>query len=167
MILHLLARTAVRVAVLSAAVAAFDTLYGLVVPPPGDADIGRGLLAFALAFSLSGLWGVADGARGRLLPAVAVWVLTSVVGGLAWYVGFAVVQTDATVSVVDNLRDPSFFFFTQWLVALPGVVGVLAGRGLARLSGSGASSPSGRPVGPARGVEGDQPVRVVREAGPQ
>ncbi len=64
---------------------ALYTVAAIYVFPTEDADIGAGLLYFALLLTVSGLWGLWDGYHAKALPPVFVrWAVVAVVVGLAF-----------------------------------------------------------------------------------
>jgi hypothetical protein len=103
-----------RTAVLGLGLIAYDRGYDQVVTPtPGDADIGKGLLAFLLVIGASLVWAFVDGLRNRPRVWAVVWVLTAVGVGVAWALGSRLVG--------DN-REPvdlEIFGFTTQLVLWP------------------------------------------------
>ncbi len=108
------------------------TLFIQVVLPrlsePGDANIGAGLLAF-LALALTGfLWGMYDGRRIGVVPAVICWAVVAGVFSLGWLVAEAVSDADASRSVMEGLTtDVALVPFTFTLVFIPAVIGAAIG----------------------------------------
>jgi hypothetical protein len=77
-----------RTAVLALGLVAYDRGYDQVVTPtPGDADIGKGLLAFLLVIVVSLVWAFVDGLRNRPVVWALVWVVTAVGVGVGWRLG--------------------------------------------------------------------------------
>ena len=69
--------TLVRTAVLAIGIVAYDRTYDqLITPTPGDADIGKGLIAFLLIAIVCGVWGLVDGLRHSPVLWALPWVLT-------------------------------------------------------------------------------------------
>lgn len=119
------ARTAARIAVhtlvragaLALVIVAYDAVYDRLLPStPGDADIGKGLLAFLLIALVCLVWGAVDGAFLPPVVWVSVWLLVAVVVGVGWEV---VPGTGGSGGDVD----PVALAFTAQLVAVPGLVG--------------------------------------------
>ncbi len=74
-----------RTAVLAFGLVAYDLGYDEVVTPtPGDADIGKGLLAFLLVIVASMVWAGIDGLRHRPLVWLVVWAVTALGVGIGW-----------------------------------------------------------------------------------
>jgi len=77
-----------RTAVLALGLIAYDRGYDQVITPtPGDADIGKGLLAFLLVVAVSVVWAFVDGLRNEPLVWSVVWVLTAVGVSVGWQLG--------------------------------------------------------------------------------
>lgn len=70
-----------RVAVFVVGNLTYTWLYETVVPTPLDADIGEGLLAFALLMAVAAVWGAWDGDRRGLARASAIWVPAGLITG--------------------------------------------------------------------------------------
>jgi len=117
-IMTLALKTLIRSTVLTLGLVAYDPVYDRFVnPTPGDADIGKGLLAFMLVIVVSLLWAIADGMRSRPLVWLAVWVLTAVAVGLAW---------DPVAQLFDTRREDletGVDVFTAQLVLWPALLG--------------------------------------------
>ena len=107
-----------RSAVLTLGLVAYDPVYDQFVnPTPGDADIGKGLLAFMLVILVSLLWAIADGMRSRPVVWLAVWVVSAVAVGLAW---------DPVAQLFDTRREDletGVDVFTAQLVLWPALLG--------------------------------------------
>jgi hypothetical protein len=103
-----------RIAVLAMGLIAYDRGYDQVITPtPGDADIGKGLLAFLLVVGVSVVWAFVDGLRNKPLVWSVVWVLTAVGVGVGWQLGSRLVS-DSTEPV-----DLEVVGFTTQLVLWP------------------------------------------------
>jgi hypothetical protein len=77
-----------RTAVLALGLVAYDRGYDQVVTPTqGDADIGKGLLAFLLVVVVTMVWAFVDGLRNRPLAWSVVWVVSAVGVGVGWQLG--------------------------------------------------------------------------------
>jgi hypothetical protein len=117
-----------RVAVLALGLAAYDRGYDEVVTPtPGDADIGKGLLAFLLVIVVSMIWAFVDGLRHPPLVWLAVWAVTAFGVGLGWEHAAALVDDSR-----ENVELGVDLFFAQ-LVLWPalgaaGFAWLIAGR---------------------------------------
>jgi hypothetical protein len=84
-----------RTAVLALGLVAYDRGYDQVVTPtPGDADIGKGLLAFLLVIVVSMVWAFVDGLRNRPLVWAVVWLVTAAGVGVGWQLGSRLVVDD-------------------------------------------------------------------------
>ena len=126
-----------RTAVLTVGLFAYDRGYDEVVTPtPGDADIGKGLLAFLLLVVVSMVWAFVDGLRNRPLVWLAVWVVTGLAVGAGWEV-FARIVDDTHEDAELGLD----LFFAQ-LVIWP----ALAAAGFAWLVAGRRSQPVTRPA---------------------
>ncbi|MFI5623733.1 hypothetical protein ACIA03_09720 [Nocardioides sp. NPDC051685] len=97
--------------------------------PSEDADIGAGLIYFALLLTVSGIWGLWDGYHAKALPPVFVrWAVVAVVIGLSgpfriWFEegrDFGVLRSDLW-----NLTP-----FLAGLVLAPAAVGIAVGYAL-------------------------------------
>lgn len=110
-VLHALLRTAV----LALALVAYDWVYDLVVPPPPDADIGKGLLAFLMLAGIAFMWGVYDGLRTGPVVWAIVWVLSGFALGLGWEAWLA----DGSAQQLE----PGSIVFVAQLVLVPALVG--------------------------------------------
>ncbi|GAB3267000.1 hypothetical protein [Nocardioides dilutus] len=74
-----------RTAVLALGLVAYDRGYDQVITPtPGDADIGKGLLAFLLVVGVSLVWAFVDGLRNQPLVWLVVWAVTALGVGVGW-----------------------------------------------------------------------------------
>jgi hypothetical protein len=74
-----------RTAVLAFGLVGYDHGYDEVITPtPGDADIGKGLLAFLLVVIVSMVWAAIDGLRNPPLVWLVVWAVTAFGVGLGW-----------------------------------------------------------------------------------
>jgi hypothetical protein len=77
-----------RTAVLAIGLVAYDRGYDQVVTPTrGDADIGKGLLAFLLVVGVSLVWAFVDGLRNKPVVWAVVWVVTAIGVGVGWALG--------------------------------------------------------------------------------
>lgn len=70
-----------RVVVFVVADLTYTWLYETVVPTPLDADIGEGLLAFALVMGVAAVWGGWDGDRRGMGRTAVIWVPAGVITG--------------------------------------------------------------------------------------
>jgi len=113
-----LVQVLIRTLVLAGGILAYDVVYDRLVPPtPGDADIGKGLLAFFLIMCASGAWGIVDGLR----HAPYVWAVVWVVTGLLVSFGWDLSVSDGSRSLSD--LEPALDLFLVQLVAAPAAVG--------------------------------------------
>lgn len=129
-----------------AAILGGSLLYSIVInlAPTEDANIGAGLVYFALLLTVSGVWGLWDGHHAKALPPVFVrWALIAVVVGLSgpvriWFEegqDFGVLRSDLW-----NLTP-----FLAGLVLAPAAVGIGIGyvlNGGRRLARSAPHHPS-------------------------
>lgn len=77
--------TLVRTAVLAIGIWGYDNLYDeFLAPTSGDADIGKGLLAFLGIMTVSGVWALLDGIRHSPVLWVVPWVLTALAVPVGW-----------------------------------------------------------------------------------
>jgi hypothetical protein len=107
-----------RTAILVFGLVAYDRVYDQAVPAtPGDADIGKGLLAFLLIMVVSIVWAFVDGLRHRPLVWLVVWVVTAAGVGFGW---------DPVARLFDESREDLEtgidLFFAQ-LVLIPALIG--------------------------------------------
>ncbi|GGU13982.1 hypothetical protein [Nocardioides albus] len=107
-------------------------LFSIVVTrlfPTEDADIGAGLIFFALLLTVSGLWGLWDGYHASRLPVVFVrWAVIAVVVGLSGPVRIWVEEgrdLDVLWSDLVNLTP-----LIAGLVLVPAAVGIGIGHSL-------------------------------------
>lgn len=111
-------KTLVRSTVLTLGLVAYDPVYDRFVnPTPGDADIGKGLLAFMIVILVSLLWALADGMRSRPVVWLPAWLFTAVAVGLAW---------DPVAQLVDSRREDletGVDVFIAQLVLWPALLG--------------------------------------------
>ena len=111
-------KTLVRVIALAVGLVGYLRVYDIARPPTrGDADIGRGLLAFGLIVVTCLIWGVLDGLRDRAVVWLPVWAATAIGTGLALDLVIAI--GDGHVEDVGVGVDP----FTTALVSAPAVAG--------------------------------------------
>jgi hypothetical protein len=124
-LLRLLPDTLVRAAGLLAVSWAFVTVYEATVPEPIGADIGEGLLAFALLVAAAAGWAAWDASR-RPLPLVAVtWAGTGLLTSAG--MGLVVASVGSWDEALANLGPVDAFW--TCLVAVP----ALASAGLVAL----------------------------------
>jgi hypothetical protein len=84
-VVRIVLQVLLRTAVLALGLVGYDRGYDqLVTPTRGDADIGKGLLAFLLLIAASLVWGFVDGLRNKPPVWAVVWVLTAVAVGAGW-----------------------------------------------------------------------------------
>lgn len=112
------AHVLLRTVALALALVAYDWVYDLIVPPPPDADIGKGLLAFLMLSGIGLGWGVLDGTR----TAPLVWASSWVLSGFALAAGWEAWLADANP---DQMELGAIIFIAQ-LVIVPAIVGALA-----------------------------------------
>jgi hypothetical protein len=87
-VLRIALQIVLRTGVLALGLIAYDRGYDRVVTPtPGDADIGKGLLAFLLVMGVSAVWAFVDGMRETPPAWAVVWVVTAVAVGVGWELG--------------------------------------------------------------------------------
>jgi hypothetical protein len=122
-VIRVLVHAALRTVALALALLAYDFVYDLVVPPPPDADIGKGLLAFMMLSGIGLVWGIIDGLR----TTPAVWLVGWVVSGAALALGWEVWLADGSTARME--QDAVVFIAT--LITGPALVGAT----LAWLSG--------------------------------
>ena len=93
-LLRVLPDTLVRTAALLAGTWAFTLLSEAATPGPVGADIGEGLLTFALLVMVAAGWAAWDAAQRGLPPVVVTWVAT----GLLTSVGLAALAISSASS---------------------------------------------------------------------
>lgn len=101
-------RIIVPILVRAVALAAVWALFSLFLPGRGDnqegADIGAGVLGFALLFAVAAGWGVFDGRRRAYAQVALIWVPVAVLVGLL-------------VPVLVSLAEPGFSQRVQVLLS--------------------------------------------------
>jgi hypothetical protein len=116
--LRILPDTLLRAIGLLAVSWGFVLVYEATVPEPVGADIGEGLLSFALLIGASAGWAAWDASRRSVLPVAVTWVAA----GLLTSVGMAplVVEARSLTEVLAHLGgvDP----FWAGLVAVPALL---------------------------------------------
>ena len=113
-IVRIAAHSLLRAGAIALLVVVYDVAYDEVLPPTaGDADIGKGLLAFLLIAGVSLMWGLFDGLR---LPPL-VWAVAWIVAGTVVAVGWELILIDGSLSDVEV----SSVVFTAQLVIVPAV----------------------------------------------
>lgn len=133
---HLLA-VVLRLVVLGVLLTAYYAAMPYLFPGEQDANIGAGLLAFALVALVCGLWGIVDGRARGAATATAIWAVVAVVFGVLWLVGLALVESDDSMTVSERLQVDAFLMvFMGSLVLAPALIGVAIGRALGGASGS-------------------------------
>ncbi len=125
--LRILAHSVLRGGAVALLLVAYDVVYDrLVTPTQGDADIGKGLLAFLMIAGVCFMWGLLDGLRLRPL----VWAVAWVVAGAALGLGWELVIAEGSLADVEV----GGIVFTAQLVLVPAIFGAglawaLGGRG--------------------------------------
>jgi len=105
----------------------------------GDANIGIGLLAFALLFVAAGIGGLRDGLLHPLGEAVVVWCCTAVAVGLTAALLFTLAETGLDLD--DLLADIAGIVVTvSILVAFPAVTAAAIGSAVAAARRQGSSA---------------------------
>ncbi|NHA67172.1 hypothetical protein [Phycicoccus flavus] len=96
--------------------------------PSGGADIGAGVLAFALVVLVSFVWSLLDGRRAGLGRVLLRWLLVAVLVG-AFLAAFPQIGSDTSFDLQVYLGDlPESGPFGAALVFVPALVGALIGR---------------------------------------
>lgn len=112
----------VRAAAFVAGEWAFTRVYEASVPAtPGDADIGEGLLAFALIVLAALAWGVWDGYRRGFGRTALVWIASGALTGgvLAVTIGFGEQGNSLRLMLADLVDSGPFL---AGLVVFPAVI---------------------------------------------
>jgi len=122
----------------SLALGAGIAAYFIVAPrlsstPPGDPDIGLGLLAFGLLVVAASGWGFVDGTRRVLREVATTWAGTALVVSVGWLLVLSVGQADESMSATELMRaDAGLLPFTFGIVLVPalaaGAIGSTARR---------------------------------------
>lgn len=121
--------TVVRLVALAAGLAGYYAVLPVLFPDDGGgANIGAGLIAFALVMAASLVWGFLDGRARTLVPATVIWLVVAVAFGALWLLGLALVDADESLTLVERLRFDAFLgFHGAALVAVPAVIGAAVG----------------------------------------
>jgi hypothetical protein len=95
----------------------------------GDANIGLGLLVFALLALASVGWAFVDGTR-RTLGAVAlIWAAVGCVIAVGWWLALAITAADESMSVAELLAaDAGGIAFAFGVIAVPALLGAAVGQ---------------------------------------
>lgn len=136
----------VRAVVLGVGISSYYLLLPVLFRDDGSgANIGAGLIGFALVVVACGIWGLVDGMRQPVTEACMTWLLVSLLVGAAWTVGLTAAEAGSWADFGDLLRiNLEQLPFTTALVLVPAIVAVLTGQGAhgARHPESGSSASS-------------------------
>lgn len=95
-----------------------------------DANIGAGLLAFAAAIAVSGIWGFLDGRQAGSLGGMLLrWALVAVLAVLG-LIAYSVIRNAGGGVPTASSIDLAFFFLG--LIAVPAFIGVAIGHATQR-----------------------------------
>jgi tryptophan-rich sensory protein len=98
----------------------------------GDANIGLGLLAFAVLMIASAAWALVDGTRRPFTAVAVVWLAVAAVISLGWTVTLAIAQADESMSTTDLLvADAGLVPFAFGLVVVPALLAGAVGQAVA------------------------------------
>ncbi len=128
-ILPVLTRIAIRLGAFALGLVAYDWAYSQAVQPtPGDADIGKGLLAFLALVLVSFAWAMVDGIRHRFVATAVVWLVVAVGFAVGWEVVLLAEVDEAGASFAELARaDLGSVLFTVQLLFAPALVGATLG----------------------------------------
>lgn len=108
----------VRSVVLGIGIAAYYHVAPALLPD--DDGLGTGLLAFLIIVVASGCWGLFDCVRREYAPVAVIWLTTSLLVAVGWWVVLAAVEADSSMSMAELLRvDAEGVAFMISLVAVP------------------------------------------------
>jgi len=125
----------VRLAALAVVVIAYTSLVVPMMSEQGDANIGAGLLAFAIVIVISLIWSVVDGRRAGLAPTAVRWAIVAVVLSIGWVLLLVVVEGDDSMTTREAVGAAfGLVPFTIVLVLVPSLVGAAIGQSLHRES---------------------------------
>lgn len=95
----------------------------------GDANIGIGLLMFALLILAAGVWGTADGARQAYAQVATTWVAVAFLMGLLVPVFTYLTESGSSLRVLvsDMVQGAPFIAV---LIAVPALLGGLLGKSI-------------------------------------
>lgn len=131
-----LVRVVVRLVVMLAALAAYYAAIPLLFADDSGANIGAGLISFALVVLVTLGWAYVDGRRRGASPTMVTWAIVAVAFGLAWLLGLALVEPDDSMSLVERLRFDAFLaVWGAGLVLVPAGLGAGLGGGTPRSDG--------------------------------
>jgi len=117
-----------RGVVSAAAIFATPRLVGAVTHTgPQDPDIGAGLIAIGVVIVLSGAWALVDAMRHGFGWSLRTWALAAAIPALGLWLGHAITESDASMSVVDLLVSDALL--VPMLYAFV-ITGALVGAGL-------------------------------------
>lgn len=142
--MSILIRTTLRVAAVAALLTASYAAIAATAEK-GDANIGAGLMLFALVLLVSAAWGLVDGLRHPLPGTIVSWAVVALVLAVGWIL---------SISVMDAGDDPTMTWqelFTFNLELLPFLVALVVGPAAAcaaighAIRGSGGAQTGHRP----------------------
>ena len=132
--MSILVSIVIRTLTLAAAVAAYFFVAQRVWSTKGDANIGAGLLAFALVIVVSFVWSARDGHRHGAGRAIGMWLAVAAVTPL---VLLGLLAASEPLTREQLLADAAVLGPTIFgLVAGPGVLGAALGQTMGRASGA-------------------------------
>jgi hypothetical protein len=137
---RLLITVLVRTAVLALGIAAYYLLLPFLFPSEGDANIGAGLLGFALVVVASAVWGLVDGIRRPVTEAWVAWPVVAVLVALLWTVGLTAAEAGSWPGFWDLLGlNLELVPFTTMLVLAPAGIALATGQAIRVQPGRSAS----------------------------
>ena len=132
--MKILTMTLVRLAALTVGMVAYVKLLVPLWSDPSEsvgADIGSGLIAFALLAATGFTWALVDARRVGRGPALVCWAVVSAVFSLGWHVQHAVTNSDASISAREVfVADLGLVPFVLTLILVPAVLGGAVGGAL-------------------------------------
>ena len=119
----------IRVVTIGAGLAGYYAALPWLFPDDGGgANIGAGLIAFAGLALVSFAWAALDARRRGSAATVVSWAAVAAVVAVGWLVVLAVVESDASISVVERVRaDLALIALTGSLVLAPAALGAAVG----------------------------------------
>ena len=132
--MKILTMSLVRLAALTVGMLAYVQLLVPLWSDPtgaGGADIGSGLVAFALLAVTGFVWALVDARRVGRGAALVCWAAVSAVFSLGWHVQHSLSSSDASISAREMfVADLGLVPFVLVLILLPAVLGGAVGGAL-------------------------------------
>ena len=129
--MEILTMTLVRLAALAVGTVVYVTLLVPLWSDPtgaGGADIGSGLIAFALLAATGFAWALVDARRAGRGVALVCWAAVSAAFSLGWHVEHSLSSSDASISAREVfVSDLGLVPFVLLLILVPAVLGGAVG----------------------------------------